>query len=101
MTETWIIKIISIYVWKIISFFFLHFTGVFAGSGIEAWATFTTNTSSSPKGMTILFNMGSVNAQTYGKVANIREEVREQPNPSQPNLNYIYSKQSKRKTNLN
>lgn len=56
------------------------FTGPLATSGIEGIATLTKpkkdGETLKPYGMLILFNMGSINADIYTSVANIKKEVR-------------------------
>ena len=49
--------------------------GAFATSGIEGVAAVNGANSSSPSGMLILFNMGSIDADLYSTVANIKKEV--------------------------
>ena len=53
--------------------------GARATSGIEGIATLTKpgkgDESKKPYGMLILFNMGSINADVYTSVANIKKEV--------------------------
>jgi choline dehydrogenase len=51
-------------------------TGIIGTSGIEGIGTFpASNSTTGPDGMLILFNMGSIDAAIYSKVANIRIEA--------------------------
>lgn len=50
--------------------YFRHGKGVWATSGIEGIARLAND-----QGMLILFNMGSINADMYTSVANIKREV--------------------------
>jgi hypothetical protein len=60
--------------------YMVHGKGALATSGIEGIATLTktreNGKSSKPYGMLILFNMGSINADVYTSVANIKKEVK-------------------------
>lgn len=57
--------------WNYIS----HGKGAFATSGVEGVATFNSGNGSIPTGMLILFNMGSIDADIYTSVANIKREA--------------------------
>jgi hypothetical protein len=60
--------------------YMVHGKGALSTSGIEGIATLTktreNGKSSKPYGMLILFNMGSINADVYTSVANIKKEVK-------------------------
>ena len=49
--------------------------GVLASSGIEVIGHYKKEGEQQPQGMLIVFNMGSVDAELYTSVANIRREV--------------------------
>lgn len=60
---------------RIVCFFVCFFSkGALATSGIEGVATF--GNGSIPAGMVLLFNMGSIDADIYTSVANIKKEVK-------------------------
>jgi len=63
-----------------------HGKGAFATSGIEGVAAVNGANSSSPSGMLILFNMGSIDADLYSTVANIKKEAFHQWFPKSASL---------------
>lgn len=54
---------------------FKSLKGVLATSGIEVIGHYKREGEPQPQGMLIVFNMGSVDADMYTSVANIRREV--------------------------
>lgn len=71
-------------------FFMIFFEGAFATSGVEGVATFNSGNGSIPTGMLILFNMGSIDADIYTSVANIKREVKESDSSNRLDFNDFY-----------